>query len=53
MRFSACAEPDSGITGAAVILFVAKETDPCFRIRLRRTVKIEPFFVTVELQRGL
>ena len=53
VKVSPGAKPNSRVTAAAVIVFVPDETDPCFRIWTWSTYSVEPFFVTVELQRGL
>ena len=53
IRMSTSAEPDSGITGVAVILFVTKDTESLFGKEFIGTHSIEAFLVTVELQGGL
>ena len=53
IRFSSSTKPNSGVTSRAVVLFVTKYTDSCFRKARSTTNSIEPFLVTVVLQGGL
>ena len=46
------AKTDTGVTVAAVVLVVSKDTNPCFRPGLVDTNYVESFLVTVGLQRG-
>ena len=46
------AKPNPGVTVAAVVLVVSKDTNPCFRPGLVDTNYVESFLVTVGLQRG-
>ena len=43
------AKPDPGVTVAAIVLVVSKDTNPCFRPVLVGTNYIESFLVTVGL----
>ena len=43
------AKPDPGVTVAAIVLVVYKDTNPCFRPVLVGTNYIESFLVTVGL----
>ena len=50
---SSSAETDTGVTAAAVVLVVSKDTNPCFRQFLADSTNyVESFLVTVGLQRG-
>ena len=46
---SSGAKTDTGVTAAAVVLVVSKDTNPCFRHGLVDTNYVESFLVTVEL----
>ena len=52
IRFPSCTKPDSGITRIAVILFITKNANSCFRMGIRAH-NIKPFLVAFSLQRGL
>ena len=43
------AKPNPGVTVAAVVLVVSKDTNPCFRPGLADTNYVESFLVTVVL----
>ena len=49
---SSSAKTDTGVTVAAVVLVVSKDTNPCFRPGTVDTNYVESFLVTVGLQRG-
>ena len=53
IRFCSSTKPNSGVASKAVVLFVTKYTDSCFRKARSTTNSIEPFLVTVVLQGGL
>ena len=46
---SSGAKTDTGVTIAAVVLVVSKDTNPCFRPRLVDTNYVQSFLVTVVL----
>ena len=48
-----CTKPNPGVARAAVILVVSCDADSCFGKNRPTIDNIEPFFVTVMLQRGL
>ena len=50
---SSSTKPDSGVTVMANPLVVTKDTDSCFGMGSFATHGVEPFFITVGLQRGL
>ena len=52
MVAASSAKPNPGVTVAAVVLVVSKDTNPCFRPGLVDTNYVESFLVTVGLQRG-
>ena len=53
IRLPSCTKPNPGVARAAVILVVSNDTDSCFGKNRPVTDNIEPFCVTVMLQRGL
>ena len=50
---SSSTKPDSGVTATANPLVVTKDTNSCFGLESVATHSVEPFFITVGLQRGL
>ena len=54
IRKTPWAKPDSGIAAVAFRIFVvSNDTDSCLGMTRWATYSIEPFYVTVELQRAL
>ena len=53
IRISSSTKPDSGVTGRAVIVLVSNDTNSCFGMATTASHSVEPFLVTVGLQRYL
>ena len=53
IRKSSSTKPDSGVTGRAVIVLVSNDTNSCFGMATTVSHSVEPFLVTVGLQRYL
>ena len=52
IMFSSSSKPDSGVTVTAIVFVVTEDTDSCLGIATAKTHNIEPFLVTVGLQRS-
>ena len=49
---SSSTKPDSGVTATALVLLITNDTNSCFGLGSGATHGVEPFFITVGLQRG-
>ena len=54
IKSSPSTKPDSGVTATAVVFLITDDTDSCFGLAsVAALPNVEPFFITVGLQRGL
>ena len=49
---STSTKPDSGVTATAIVFLITNDTNSCFGAGSGATHGVEPFFITVGLQRG-
>ena len=50
---SSSTKTDSGVTATAIFFLITSDTDSCLGMASVATHSVEPFFITVGLQRGL